>query len=489
VDEASGKSSPPQVPPSQSLSLPRLSESISVFVGGKLDQGNRGAIATRQVARENTSATRMRVPSEKIERRTSRRKPSIHTTIPPSNPTLIVQLGNGPGRTSPTKEETQGPSPVDYSVELEAEFPKEMVSEMQGNTARKARRTIIGRMLGGRATFKELHESLKLHLPTTYVSATLLTRGFFLVLFENEEGATQTRKLAPVEWNGLSLSFSRYNPNFDANAQGAEALLTHTIKVQFPDLHEQFKNPKTLTIMASKIGEVFNIEAADSYIWPILAKEKNAQKETLVHYKNQNRPSLPFNMRITGSVEVTWTQESAWVDLMQRLETKLEEKILRYRLTLKDRPQLEWSWQKEPSRGRTECTILAHIDSGSNALSIQNKQHLHWKVLDSSQGMSNEMEFLAQAHNLLMKTEAAISEHQECKNQSTSIQASLQVARKKRFTKLNLNFLDSPPVINDGPANSDQEEEDGSKDGLARDTTKEAGSFGSKAARNRLTYV
>jgi hypothetical protein len=174
---------------------------------------------------------------------------------------------------------------------------------------------------------------------------------------------------------------------------------------------------------------------------------------------------------------------------MQRLETELEEKILRYRLTLKDRPQLEWSWQKEPSRGRTECTILAHIDSGSNALSIQNKQHLHWKVLDSSQGMNNEMEFLTQAHNLLMKIEAAISEHQECKNQSTSIQASLQVARKKRFTKLNLNFLDSPPVINDGPANSDQEEEDGSKDGLARDTTKEAGSFGSKAARNRLTYV
>jgi hypothetical protein len=93
-------------------------------------------------------------------------------------------------------------------------------------------------MLGGRATFKELHECLKLHLPATYVSATLLTRGFFLVLFENEEGATQTRKLATVEWNRLSLSFSRYNPNFDANAERAEALLTHTIKVQFPDLHE-----------------------------------------------------------------------------------------------------------------------------------------------------------------------------------------------------------------------------------------------------------
>jgi hypothetical protein len=87
---------------------------------------------------------------------------------------------------------------------------------------------------------------LKLHLSATFVSITLLTRGFFLILFEDEEGATITRKLAMVEWNGFSLSFSRYNPNFDANAQGAEALLTHTIKVQFLDLHDKFRNEKAL---------------------------------------------------------------------------------------------------------------------------------------------------------------------------------------------------------------------------------------------------
>jgi hypothetical protein len=40
----------------------------------------------------------------------------------------------------------------------------------------------------------------------------------------------------------------------------------HTIKVQFPDLHEQFRNAKALTIMASKLGEVLNIKTADSYI-------------------------------------------------------------------------------------------------------------------------------------------------------------------------------------------------------------------------------
>jgi len=82
-------------------------------------------------------------------------------------------------------------------------------------------------------TFKTLHECLKLHLPVSFISTTLLTRRYFLIFFEIEEGAMATRKLTLVEWSGLSLSFSRYTPNFDASAQGAKALLTHTIKVQF----------------------------------------------------------------------------------------------------------------------------------------------------------------------------------------------------------------------------------------------------------------
>jgi hypothetical protein len=114
----------------------------------------------------------------------------------------------------------------------------EMVLEMQGNAAKKARRTVIGRTLGGIMTFKALHECLKLHLLVSFIFATLLTRGYFLILFENEEGAISTRKLTTVEWSGLNLSFSRYTPNFDASAQGVEALLTHMIKIQFPDLHE-----------------------------------------------------------------------------------------------------------------------------------------------------------------------------------------------------------------------------------------------------------
>jgi hypothetical protein len=85
-------------------------------------------------------------------------------------------------------------------------------------------------------------------------------------LFENEEGAKATRRLTNVEWNDLRLSFSRYIPNFDASSQGAEAQLTHAIKVQFPDVHEQFRNTKALTIVASKIGEVLEIEPTESYI-------------------------------------------------------------------------------------------------------------------------------------------------------------------------------------------------------------------------------
>jgi hypothetical protein len=141
-------------------------------------------------------------------------------------------------------------------LEIEVDFPKELVFTMQENAAKKGRRTVIDRTLGGRATFKTLLNCLKQHLSAPLVLTTLLTRGYFEILFEDEERAKATRRLTAVEWSDLRLSFSRYIPNFDASSQGAEAQLTHTIKVQFPDLHEQFRNTKALTIMASKIGEV-----------------------------------------------------------------------------------------------------------------------------------------------------------------------------------------------------------------------------------------
>lgn len=174
-----------------------------------------------------------------------------------------------------------------------------------------------------------------------------------------------------------------------------------------------------------------NRELFKARVWPVLIREKNSQKETLVHSKNQTRPSLPLHIRTTRLADAEWSHDSTWADLIQHLEMELEEKVLRYRLTLKDRPQLEWSWQEEKSRGGTECTILTHIDIGSNALSIQNKRHLHWKALDGAPRMNNEVKFSAPAHNLLTKTEAENSARQENKNRLASIQASPQAAKKK----------------------------------------------------------
>jgi len=73
-----------------------------------------------------------------------------------------MQPGSGTGATSPEGEVAQGPSPspIDYSVEVEADFPKDLVSMMKENAAKKARRTVIGRTLGGRATLKTLLDCL-----------------------------------------------------------------------------------------------------------------------------------------------------------------------------------------------------------------------------------------------------------------------------------------------------------------------------------------
>ncbi len=109
----------------------------------------------------------------------------------------------------------------------EADFPIDLAVVMRESAAKKARRIVIGRTLGGRATFKALFDCLKLHLPAPFNSVSLLTRGYFEVLFENEEGAKATRRLAAIEWSGLGLSFSRYIPNFDSSSQGGESS-THT---------------------------------------------------------------------------------------------------------------------------------------------------------------------------------------------------------------------------------------------------------------------
>jgi hypothetical protein len=78
-----------------------------------------------------------------------------------------------------------------------------------------------------------------------------------------------------------------------------------------------------------------------------------------------------------GPPEERWTHVFTQEVLIRNLEAELEEKILRYKMAVKGKLHLEWCWQAEPGRGGMECTILAHIRTGSSVLSVQNKRHLH----------------------------------------------------------------------------------------------------------------
>jgi len=231
-----------------------------------------------------------------------------------------------------------------------------------------------------------------------------------------------------------------------------------------------------------------NQEFCRARVWPVLAKEKNSQKETFVHSKNQASLNLPLSIKFTGPLDAKWTQSFTLADITQRLETELEKKVLRYKLALKDRLHFEWSWQEELSKGGMECTILAHINTRTSVLSIQNKRHLHLKALEDIPSMNNEIEFSASAHNLLLKTGAESTARQTHKNHIASTQASPQAAKKKRFTKLDITTLEPTRMDNVIRTGAEREADDGGQDSLTSATNKTQGSIGSLAARSRLTY-
>jgi hypothetical protein len=183
----------------------------------------------------------------------------------------------------------------------------------------------------------------------------------------------------------------------------------------------------------------------------VLSREKDGKEQILVHARNQTPPDLPFSIRVTSSPEERWTHTSAQESLIHSVEAELEENVLRYKLGVRGKLHLEWSWQAEPCRGGMECTILAHIRTGSSAISVQNKRHLHWKEIGTISIMNDDTGGAVAAHNLLLKRDHQCTEHLIHKQKMASILASPQNARKKRFLKLDLGSLEANPSAGANP--------------------------------------
>jgi hypothetical protein len=136
-----------------------------------------------------------------------------------------------------------------------------------------------------------------------------------------------------------------------------------------------------------------------------------------------------------------------------------------------------------------ECTILVYIHTGVKGVSVPKRKYLHWKALQQTPNLNNEVAFAAPTHNLLMKSDAEDTTRQELRNRSASIRASPQAARKKRFTRLDMTILMNPEISSLGPAQGEHKEECRESKLADNDTIRPSGSISQPAARNRLTYV
>jgi hypothetical protein len=99
---------------------------LAISIGSRFGLGGLDAIVAGQVAREDHSATKVKASSSK---HMQRRKPTT-PALAPSTPPLIAYPGNGTRSAPSSDEEPQKPSHVDYELELEVDFPPEMVLEM-----------------------------------------------------------------------------------------------------------------------------------------------------------------------------------------------------------------------------------------------------------------------------------------------------------------------------------------------------------------------
>jgi hypothetical protein len=62
------------------------------------------------------------------------------------------------------------------------------------------------------------------------------------------------------------------------------------------EFHHSFFTSLGIPILA-------NAEHCTARVWPVLTREKNSQKEVLIHSRNQALPNLPIKIRITGNAE------------------------------------------------------------------------------------------------------------------------------------------------------------------------------------------
>jgi hypothetical protein len=130
------------------------------------------------------------------------------------------------------------------------------------------------------------------------------------------------------------------SPQRDVTLGGKRGLLDSKV-------HQSYFTSLGISVPANK-------EPFRARFWPVLTREKDTQREMLMHSKMHTLSSLPLSIRYTrlaDEPEAEWTPNATWTDLIHRIQVELEEQILRFKLNISERPQLEWSWQDELSRG------------------------------------------------------------------------------------------------------------------------------------------
>jgi hypothetical protein len=100
---------------------------------------------------------------------------------------------------------------VDEDFVLKMDIPNECLELTLTNMVTQTKKMLIQKLMGKILPFKELKDCLELHLHQSFYSIKLLTRGFFEVVFLEEEGTTRVRVMAVVEWEGLSMNFFKWH--------------------------------------------------------------------------------------------------------------------------------------------------------------------------------------------------------------------------------------------------------------------------------------